>query len=75
MPLHDQLREARLAAGLTQRQLADRCGMGQPYVSALERGEHRPTTAILCRIADALGATIELTGRGPVLHARESEKR
>lgn len=70
MTLHDQLRQARLAAGLTQRQLADRCGMGQPYVSALERGEHKPDTTTLCRIADVLGVTIELTGRGPVLHAR-----
>lgn len=55
----DLLRSARRAAGLTQRQAADRLGVSQAYVALLERGQ-RPVTAQLgSRIAN-------LYGLGPV---------
>lgn len=36
-----QLREARIRAGLTQAQLAERLGQSQSFVSKCERGERR----------------------------------
>jgi transcriptional regulator with XRE-family HTH domain len=55
----DQLRSARIAAGLTQHQAADRLGVSQPYLALLEHGR-RPVTARLgSRIAN-------LYGLGPV---------
>lgn len=39
--LQRMLRDARLAAGLLQSELADRIGAGQSYVSRHERGERR----------------------------------
>ncbi len=37
--LRDALMAARMAAGLTQVQMAERLGVGQSYVSKIERGE------------------------------------
>jgi transcriptional regulator with XRE-family HTH domain len=37
--LRDALMAARLAAGLTQVQIAEKLGVGQSYVSKIERGE------------------------------------
>ncbi len=48
------IRFARLHAKLTQFQLGARCGIRQPYLSAIERGIHEPGFAMVCRIAKAL---------------------
>ena len=51
----EQLRSARIAAGLTQHQAADRLGVSQAYLALLERGR-RPVTAQLgLRIANFYG--------------------
>lgn len=47
----------RLALGLTQEQLADRCDFDQRYISQLERGQRNPTVLSLHEIAQALGTT------------------
>jgi transcriptional regulator with XRE-family HTH domain len=47
------------AAGLTQRQLADRASMTQSVTARLEAGGTEPTLATLDRVAEALG--LELT--------------
>lgn len=52
------IREARQAAGVTQKMLADALGVSQQYVSKLERGEMSPaniTAKNLLAIADILG--------------------
>ncbi|WP_406286921.1 helix-turn-helix domain-containing protein [Streptomyces sp. NBC_00209] len=55
--------ERRTELGLSQAELADRCGMKQPQVSRFEAGGTVPTLPLLRRLADALGAdlTISLT--------------
>jgi transcriptional regulator with XRE-family HTH domain len=58
------LRRARDAAGLSQRDLAQRCGVTQGVVSRLERG-HRTNWTQFCRLVAA-------TGREPVLTTRRS---
>jgi transcriptional regulator with XRE-family HTH domain len=53
-----RIRAARLAAGLTQAELAARLGTYQPAVSSWERGLI-PRAPRLAQIAEALGVTIE----------------
>jgi transcriptional regulator with XRE-family HTH domain len=49
------LREARLRAGLTQRELARRAGTSQSVVARIERGQTSPGQATLTRLLDAAG--------------------
>ena len=50
-----KIAQARMAAGLTQSQLADRLGVTPQMVGRWERGERLPKLDTLRRIADALG--------------------
>jgi len=54
------VKQARLAAGMTQAQLADATGMSQAYVSTMERGGLTPTLPTLNRVAAATGQTITI---------------
>jgi transcriptional regulator with XRE-family HTH domain len=51
---------ARLKAGLTQRQLADRLGVTQPVVAAYESGRRQPTVPTLMRMVLAAGFDLRL---------------
>lgn len=48
------LRELRTARGLTQAQVAERCGTMVPVISNLERGVTVPTLSTLLHLAEAL---------------------
>lgn len=50
----------RIENGLTQAELARRCGVSQPAIARLERGEHEPRLTTLRRIAHALDADLVL---------------
>lgn len=50
------IRKARIAAGLSQAELAKRVGTNQSAVSFIERGRRIPDVATVARIADAVGA-------------------
>lgn len=58
-----QLTELREKHGLTQAELADRCGIDQADISRIERGATSPTARTLQRIADALNADLKLVER------------
>ena len=58
MEARDRLKSARLAAGLTQRELAERAGVSQSLVAQIERGEREPGRNALRRLAGALGTTV-----------------
>jgi len=49
--------------GLTQQQLAERCGVDQGDISRIERGSTSPTARTLQRIAEALDADVRLVAR------------
>ena len=48
----------RLAAGMTQGQLAERIGVAPQHVGRWERNERKPKIDALIRIADALGCDV-----------------
>jgi len=52
------VRRARLAAGLSQEELAERCGLDRTYVSGIERGRRNPTVLALGDLAAALGIRV-----------------
>jgi transcriptional regulator with XRE-family HTH domain len=49
------LRAARLRAGLSQEQLADRCDLHPTEISRLERARREPRLGTIVRVARALG--------------------
>ena len=49
------VRERRIAAGMSQEELAFAAGMKRSYLSDLERGTRNPSVRALGRIAGALG--------------------
>ena len=50
---------ARISAGLTQAQLAERIGVAPQQIGAWERSVRKPKIDALLRIADALGCDIK----------------
>jgi len=58
-----QVIDLREKHGLTQAQLAARCGIDQGDISRIERGSTSPTTRTLQRIAEALDADVRLVAR------------
>lgn len=53
----DNLRRARIAAGLSQEELADAAGVDRTYVSALERCKYAASLDVIERLATALSVT------------------
>lgn len=53
-----KLRELRLAAELTQAQLAEKADLYPAAVSDYERDKAEPTFTVLCRLALALGVDL-----------------
>ena len=53
------LREQRVAAEMSLRQLADLAGVSNPYLSQIERGLRRPSAEVLQQLAKALRISAE----------------
>ena len=67
--LGDYLREQRLAAKLSLRQLADQVGVSNPYLSQIERGLRKPSAEVLQQLAKALRVSAEqLYVRAGIVH-------
>lgn len=58
-----QIAEAREKAHMTQAQLARKLGTRQQAISRLESGSQNMTIALLQRIAEATGASVEVSLR------------
>lgn len=66
MKLAERVREERVRAGLSQRELARSAGIAQPSLCNIESGKHGATLATIARIASALGVgTADLLMTGP----------
>lgn len=54
----EAVRKERVAAGLTQEELADQSGLDRSYVGGVERGERNPTLGVIEKIAKGLGISL-----------------
>lgn len=61
MELIEMMYKARQDAGLTQKEIAERLGTKQAYISALEKGKKNITFSTLTRYARACGKKIAIT--------------
>ncbi len=55
-----QVRELRESHGLSQRELAERMQTTQSVIARLEAGGSKPSISTLERVADALGASVDI---------------
>lgn len=67
--------ELRLGIGLTQQDLAARCGIAQSEISRIERGVVHPTDTTWVRLAEALGADVRIVARSERVSPRSSTRR
>ncbi|MCW2782085.1 MAG: helix-turn-helix domain protein [Marmoricola sp.] len=74
--LGDYLREQRVGAQLSLRQLAEQTGVSNPYLSQIERGLRRPSAEVLQQLAKALRISAEqLYVQAGILHPDEGHVR
>lgn len=67
----DFIRSQRLSAKVSLRQLAERAGVSNPYLSQIERGLRKPSADVLSQIAKGLRVSAEvLYVRAGILEAR-----
>lgn len=57
--LGEYLREQRMSAELSLRQLAEQAGVSNPYLSQIERGLRRPSAEVMQQLAKALRISAE----------------
>lgn len=55
----NRIREARVQAGLKQKELAEKIGVSESRVSQYEKGSQNPRIGTLLKIADALGVSVQ----------------
>ena len=58
MGKNNAMREARLTAGLSQQELADRIGVSRQTINAIEKGDYNPTIKLCIGICRVLGLTL-----------------
>ena len=58
--------EARVARGMTQGELAKRCGIKQSNISRLESGKANPTIGFLEKIAEAMDTELHIEFRAKI---------
>jgi transcriptional regulator with XRE-family HTH domain len=70
----DFIRDLRRNAGVSLRQLADKAGVSNPYLSQVERGLRKPSAEVLQQIAGALRvSTPVMYLRAGLLDAKDRE--
>ena len=52
--------DARIRAGLTQMELAEKSGISQADICRLEKGTRNPSIALLKRLAEAMDSTLRI---------------
>jgi transcriptional regulator with XRE-family HTH domain len=62
--LGENIRSARIRAGLSQEKLAEKADLSRNYVGNIERGEYKITVEALVRIAKALKLDVHDLMRG-----------
>ena len=57
--MENQIRERRKALGLSQEELARRCGVSRQTVNAIENNKYDPTLALAFALARELGLKVD----------------
>lgn len=77
----DRLRDERIGAGISQRELARRLGLSASLISQLESGQSKPSVGTLYAIVTELGVSLDRVIRGedpsaePAAHAGSGDTR
>lgn len=72
--LGEFIRDLRRNARISLRELADRAGVSNPYLSQIERGLRKPSAVVLAQIAGALRVSTPLMYlRAGLLHEKDSQ--
>jgi len=66
MDFKDRLKQARADKGLSQSKLADKIGVHVTNISRYERGENKPTTQVLSKLANALSVSADYLMSGTI---------
>ncbi len=72
MDFRDRLKQARATKNLSQNELATLVGVHVTNISRYERGENRPTTDVLTKLANALDTTADYLMSGSTSEAADS---
>lgn len=64
MEFKDRSKQARTKRGLSQSELASTIGVHVTNISRYERGENRPTSDVLSKLANDLGTTVDFLMSG-----------
>jgi len=54
-----QIKELRIASGMTQQQLADRVNVSSRTIISIEKGQYNPSLMLAYRIAEVFKVTVE----------------
>ena len=57
--MENRIRELRKAAGMSQEELARRCGVTRQTINAIENNKYDPTLALAFHLAVELGTTVD----------------
>ena len=57
--MENRIRELRRQRGLSQEELAGRCGVSRQTVNAIENNKYDPTLALAFHLARELGTTVD----------------
>ena len=57
--MENRIRELRKAAGMSQEELARRCGVTRQTINAIENNKYDPTLALAFHLARELGTTVD----------------
>lgn len=57
--MKNQIRDLRREQGLSQEELARRCGVSRQTINAIENNKYDPTLALAFKLAQELGTTVD----------------
>ncbi len=60
MDIKRAILDARIRAGMTQMELAEKSGISQADICRLEKGTRNPSIALLKRLAEAMDSTLRI---------------
>lgn len=55
----ERIADLRRNLGLSQRQIAEKCGVTQQFIQQIESGKKNPSVKVLTKLAEALDSSID----------------